>query len=198
VYARRACPERVHGSRWLLVGYGGIAGFFALEALTRASGPSSSLDASEEDRGTTRLVAASSALAALLTPAVQRIPAPELPGRYAVAGLSLQGVGLGLRAWSMQTLGRSYSRTLRTEEGQRVIDTGPYRYVRHPGYAGSLLIWLGFALTSRRLPVLVFVGTLMGSAYRRRIAGEEDLLRRALPSYDEYRTRTKKLIPLVW
>jgi protein-S-isoprenylcysteine O-methyltransferase len=169
-----------------------------LEALTRQSGPSSSLDASEEDRGTTRVVAASSALAALLTPVVQRIPAPDLPRRYAGAGLSLQALGLGLRAWSMHTLGRSYSRTLRTEDGQRVIDAGPYRYVRHPGYAGSLSIWLGFALTSRRLPVLLFVGALMGSAYRRRIAGEEDLLRRALPSYDHYSTRTKKLIPFVW
>jgi protein-S-isoprenylcysteine O-methyltransferase Ste14 len=44
----------------------------------------------------------------------------------------------------MRTLGRAYSRTLRTER-ERVVEAGPYRHVRHPGYLGSNLIWLGFA-----------------------------------------------------
>lgn len=98
----------------------------------------------------------------------------------------------------MRTLGPSYTRTLRTEDTQHVIDDGPYAFVRHPGYAGSLLIWTGFALTSRSLPVLIAVGALLGTAYQRRIAAEEALLRRDLPGYAAYCKRTKKLIPLVW
>jgi len=112
--------------------------------------------------------------------------------------LALQAVGLGVRVWAMRTLGRSYSRTLRTEAGQRVVDTGPYRLVRHPGYLGSLLIWTGFALTSASLPVVTLVGASIGTAYRRRMAAEERLLRREVPQYADYCARTKKLIPLVW
>ncbi len=98
----------------------------------------------------------------------------------------------------MRTLGRSYTRTLRTEDAQDVVDTGPYALVRHPGYAGSLLIWTGFALASRSVPVVVAVAALLGTAYQRRIAAEEELLRRELPAYASYCERTKKLIPLLW
>jgi protein-S-isoprenylcysteine O-methyltransferase Ste14 len=98
----------------------------------------------------------------------------------------------------MRTLGSSYSRTLRVEEAQSVVERGPYRLVRHPGYAGSLLIWTGLALTSRSLPVVAVVGGLLGVAYHRRVAAEEALLRRAFPGYIEYSRRTRRLIPFVW
>jgi protein-S-isoprenylcysteine O-methyltransferase len=70
--------------------------------------------------------------------------------------------------------------------------------VRHPGYTGSLLIWTGFALTSRSLPVPVFVGAMLAPAYQQRIRAEEDLLHRELPDYGAYAARTKRLIPFVW
>jgi protein-S-isoprenylcysteine O-methyltransferase Ste14 len=98
----------------------------------------------------------------------------------------------------MRTLGRSYTRTLRAEGAQQVVDAGPYALVRHPGYAGSLLIWTGFALTSGSAPVLLAVAALLGTAYQRRIVVEEALLRRELPEYASYCERTKKLIPLLW
>ena len=98
----------------------------------------------------------------------------------------------------MRTLGSSYSRTLRAEEEQQVVDSGPNRLIRHPGYLGSLLTWSGFGLTSGSLPVVATVGGLLGCAYRHRIAAEEDLLCRDLPGYLEYSGRTKKLIPLIW
>jgi len=67
-----------------------------------------------------------------------------------------------------------------------------------PGYAGSLLVWTGFALTSRSVPVVVAVGALLGTAYQQRIVTEEAMLRRELPANKAYRARTKRLIPLVW
>jgi protein-S-isoprenylcysteine O-methyltransferase Ste14 len=63
--------------------------------------------------------------------------------------------------------------------------------------AGFLLVWTGFALTSRSSPVVVAVDALLGTAYQRRIGAEEAMLRRELRGYDAYRERTKKLIPLV-
>jgi protein-S-isoprenylcysteine O-methyltransferase Ste14 len=112
--------------------------------------------------------------------------------------LVLQATGLGLRIWSMRTLGASYSRTLRTQDEQPVVDNGPYGLIRHPGYLGSLLTWTGFGLTSRSLPVVVTVSGLLGRAYRHRIAAEEDLLRRGLAGYIDYSRRTKKLVPFIW
>jgi protein-S-isoprenylcysteine O-methyltransferase Ste14 len=116
----------------------------------------------------------------------------------APAGVLLQVAGLGVRAWSMRALGASYSRTLRSDDGHAVVDGGPYRWVRHPGYSGSLLTWTGFALTSRSVPGVVLVAEHCGEAYRRRIAAEEDLLRRDLPGYLAYSERTKKLVPFLW
>ena len=58
--------------------------------------------------------------------------------------------------------------------------------VRHPGYAGSLLTWTDFALTSGSLPVVAVVSASLGYAYRRRIAVEEQLLRREVSPYVAY------------
>jgi protein-S-isoprenylcysteine O-methyltransferase Ste14 len=185
------------GKGWFLAGYAGVAGFFALEAATRERGSASSLDASVDDQGTTRRIVAAYAVAVCAAPLLRRLPLPPLPRAAESAGVAFEAIGLGVRAWSMHTLGPSYSRTLRVEEEQQVIDTGPYRLVRHPGYSGSLLIWTGFALSSRSLPVVAAVGALLGPAYRRRIAAEEQLLRRDLPSYPAYCDRTKQLIPFV-
>ena len=175
-----------------------MAGFFALETATRRRGRASSLEASNEDRGTTRMILGAYAAAALLAPLLRRAPAPRLPRGAGPAGIAVEAAGLGLRAWSMLTLGDSYTRTLRAETDQTVIDSGPYRLVRHPGYAGSLLMWTGFALTSRSVPVIAAVGALLGTAYRRRIDAEEALLSRELPGYAAYCGRTRRLIPFVW
>jgi protein-S-isoprenylcysteine O-methyltransferase Ste14 len=105
---------------------------------------------------------------------------------------------LALRARSMLTLGAHYSRTLRTEADQHVVEGGPYPLIRHPGYTGSLLTWTGFALSSRSQPVVALVALLLGRAYRQRIVAEEQLLNRELPGYAEYTGRTKRLISLVW
>jgi len=152
----------------------------------------------KDDDGTTKLIVTAYALAALLPQLLRRARTPQLPLRTAAAGLVVQAGGIALRAWSMHVLGRYYSRTLRTEDRHLVVEAGPYRWVRHPGYAGSLLTWTGFALTSRSLPVVALVGGLMGRAYQRRIRAEETLLRRDLNGYASYSGRTRKLIPFIW
>ena len=197
---RAAPPDR--GRRrelgWLAAGYAGIAGFIALEGAARERGGGSSLDASAEDQGTTRLIVAAYGLAVGLPPLLRCPRLRRLPSPAAGLGLAVERAGLAIRFWSMRTLGASYSRTLRTTDAQPVVDRGPYGWVRHPGYLGSLLTWTGFALTSQSLPTVVSIGGLLAWAYRRRIAAEEELLTRDLPGYLEYSRRTKKLIPFVW
>jgi protein-S-isoprenylcysteine O-methyltransferase Ste14 len=191
-------PSRREGIGWFIAGYAGVAGFLLLEASTRERGAASSLAASRDDRGSTRMIVAAYATAAVVAPAVRMLRRPQLPRATAPLGLSLEIAGLGLRAWSMRILGSSYSRTLRVQGAQQVVDRGPYRFVRHPGYAGSLMIWTGFALTSRSFAVVEVVGALLSIAYHRRVGAEEALLRRDLPGYVAYSKRTKRLIPFVW
>ena len=130
-------PRRRRGrgdARWLLAGYVGLAGFFALEGVLREPGSASSLKASDDDRGTTRMIAIAYGLAVDIPLLARWFSMRPLAPAVAPAGLLVQATGLTVRAWSMQALGRSYSRTLRTEDdGQVVIDTGLYRFVRHPG-----------------------------------------------------------------
>jgi protein-S-isoprenylcysteine O-methyltransferase Ste14 len=166
--------------------------------MARQRGTAASLTASGDDQGTTRDIVTASVIAVVAAPVLRRGPVRSLPRAAAPAGLVLQAMGLGLRIWSMRTLGASYSRTLRTAGEQGVVTDGPYRLIRHPGYAGSLLTWTGFALTSGSLPVVATVSGLLGRAYKRRIAAEETLLRRDLPGYVAYSGRTKRLVPFVW
>ena len=189
---------RPDGGRWLLAGYAGLAGFFVLEATVRERGSAASLHASDDDRGTTRDIVRAFVLGAALPLVLRRLPLPRLPRWTAPLGLAMEASGLGVRIWSMRTLGAAYSRTLRTGEEQRVVEDGPYRLVRHPGYLGTLLTWTGFGCTSRSLPVVAVVGGLFGRAYGRRIAAEERLLVRDLPGYASYRRRTRRLVPFVW
>jgi hypothetical protein len=89
---------------WFLAGYAGIAGFLALEALTRQPGEAASLQTSADDQGTTRLIVIAYGLAAELPLVLRRVPAPELPPAAAPIGLAVQAAGLGLRAcWAGPT-----------------------------------------------------------------------------------------------
>ena len=90
------------------------------------------------------------------------------------------------------------SRTVQVMEGQKVISTGPYRFVRHPMYFGAMLMLLftPFALGSWwALPGFLLVGVLIVL----RLLNEEKVLGKELPGYSEYCQRTRyRLIPLVW
>ena len=184
--------------RSFVAGYLGLAGFLGLEAAIRQPGGASSLEASRDDRGTTLTILSAYALAATLAPLARRLPGPRLPAGAGRLGLGLEASGLLLRAWSMRTLGRAYTRTLRTEDRQQVVDAGPYALVRHPGYLGSVATWIGFAIASRSALVVAGVGALLGRAYGQRIDAEEALLRRDLPGYRAYAERTWRLVPGVW
>ena len=193
-------PNKVssNGNGWLLAGYAGAAGFFVQELFLRQPGVASSLKSSHDDNGTTRLLLTSAGLGYGLPLVLRRLPLPMMPSVAAATGLIIEAGGLALRVWSMRTLGSFYTRTLRTTQEQHLVNTGPYRMIRHPGYTGALMLWVGLALASRSMPTTVLVPALMGRAYHRRITAEENLLLRDLPEYRDYSRRTKKLIPLIW
>jgi protein-S-isoprenylcysteine O-methyltransferase Ste14 len=116
-----------------------------------------------------------------------------------VAGLVLIVAGIGLRAWSIITLGRFFQYQIRVQPGHRVVTAGPYRYVRHPSYTGIALALLGVALACGDvlglIPVVVFGGT--GLAVR--IRAEERQLAGALGAeYRQFAAERKRLVPGLW
>src|SRR6185312_7283182 len=61
-------------------------------------------------------------------------------------GIALMLSGLAFRWYSIRVLGKFFTRDVATRPGQYVVDTGPYRRIRHPSYSGSLLMLLGTGL----------------------------------------------------
>jgi len=84
------------------------------------------------------------------------------------------------------------------ERGQRVIDTGPYAFVRHPMYAAALLYLIGIPLLLGSWYGL-FVVPLFVVGLAPRAVSEERLLKRGLPGYADYMKRVRyRLIPGLW
>jgi protein-S-isoprenylcysteine O-methyltransferase Ste14 len=85
------------------------------------------------------------------------------------------------------------------QAGHRLVQSGPYRLVRHPGYTGFLLMALGMAVGYSSWIALAAIPLLLlpGLAYRMRV--EERLLAEEFrDDYWAYTRRAKKLIPWIW
>jgi len=108
----------------------------------------------------------------------------------------LTAVGLGFCWWARIHLGPLWSSAAARKEGHRVIDTGPYRIVRHPIYSGLLLALLAMAFAKGTPAALgLFAFSFLGFWLKARL--EERFLRAQLSAdYDAYCRRTPMLLPL--
>ena len=122
-----------------------------------------------------------------------------LPHWLFYPGLALWILGLGITTWAYRTLGRFFSLTIRIQNGHRVIDKGPYGLIRHPGYAGVFLAFLGLGLAVQSWVSLLvfFLATISALTYRVHV--EEGFMIAELgDDYVEYMKKTKRLIPFIW
>ena len=114
-------------------------------------------------------------------------------------GLAAMAAGIGLRLWSIITLGRFFQYRIRIQSGHRVVTGGPYRYVRHPSYAGIALVLTGIALATGDVLSLAAVLILGGTGLWVRIRAEERQLADALGAeYERFAATHKRLVPGVW
>jgi protein-S-isoprenylcysteine O-methyltransferase len=114
-------------------------------------------------------------------------------------GCTVFGLGLALRWYSIVYLGRYFTVNIAIHSSHEVIDTGPYRRIRHPSYAGALLAFLGLGLTLGNWVSLALVTLPIFWAFKRRIRKEERALANALGTpYTRYMWRTKRLLPFVY
>jgi protein-S-isoprenylcysteine O-methyltransferase Ste14 len=90
------------------------------------------------------------------------------------------------------------SRTIRVEEGQKVVDTGLYSLVRHPMYMATVLLFLMIPIILGSWVALGVFAVYPGIIIVR-LKDEEELLTRELPGYEAYRNKVKyRLIPFIW
>ena len=187
-----------------VVSYLLIGSFLVLQRVLRRGERARSLRPNPEDKGTTRLLGLAfglSILALLLAPLLNSFEAAHLDLGFPVGwvGVALMFSGLALRWWANAVLGRFYTSTLRLAQDQQIVKEGPYRLVRHPGYAGVLVLWLGAGLASQNWLVAGIIVILMSAAYVYRIRSEESMLLTAFgEKYRSYMQSSWRLVPWVF
>ena len=110
------------------------------------------------------------------------------------AGLVLIACGLAIHWWARLHLGRFYVEDVRFQEGQYLVNTGPYSRVRHPVFTSFLLISVGLLCVNPALTTLAMVFYVVvdfSSAARK----EEALLSEKLPEYSDYVKQTGRFFP---
>jgi protein-S-isoprenylcysteine O-methyltransferase Ste14 len=116
----------------------------------------------------------------------------------AVAALVLMA-STSLFLWAQQTnkFFSSFAR-IQTDRGHQVVNSGPYQYVRHPGYIGLIFGSLALPLLLGSLPALL-VGGIIGILYILRTELEDRMLCAELNGYRDYAAKVRyKLIPYLW
>lgn len=165
-------------------------------AIIKRAGPDA---AQVEDRGSMRLLWLTIVAAVVLAIVFRWFSAgwlsiPPLLGQ--VLAITCLACGLAIRWTSIFALGRLFTVDVAVQQGHTVVQSGMYKYIRHPSYAGLLLTFVGLGLYFANwlsLAVLILPITL---AVANRIAKEESVLRAALGNpYADYCARTKRIIP---
>jgi protein-S-isoprenylcysteine O-methyltransferase Ste14 len=125
--------------------------------------------------------------------------ARDLSVAWHVAGAVVLAVGLGLSAWAM--IANAYFSTavrIQTDRGQTVCRTGPYRFVRHPGYVGFILQSLGTPVLLGSLWALI-PGITAAALMIIRTSFEDRTLQAELPGYRDYVQEVRyRLVPGIW
>ena len=114
-------------------------------------------------------------------------------------GLLLAAAGFWFVAWAMlENAFFSSAVRLQSDRAQTLVTSGPYRFVRHPGYAGGFLFMLGSGLSLGSWWALLPAVLILALILRRTIL-EDAMLRRGLAGYSDYaRAVPFRLIPSLW
>ncbi len=131
-------------------------------------------------------------LSALWLPSFWRVP-----NAAHFVGISIFLIGVCYRVWAIRTLGRFYSHRVRTAAQHRIVVTGPYRFTRHPAYAGMLIANAGICLYFINWVTLcVFLFMLVPAILLRIVIEERTLFE--IEGYAEFAKKRKRLFPAVW
>jgi protein-S-isoprenylcysteine O-methyltransferase Ste14 len=122
-----------------------------------------------------------------------------VPTAGIVAGLAIVAIGFGLLTWSM-LVNSFFSSAVRIQEdrGQKVISSGPYAIVRHPGYLGGVLAIFASALALNSL-LAIIPAVIVVAVFVNRTMIEDRMLQGELAGYSDYAAKVRyRLIPGIW
>ena len=130
----------------------------------------------------------------MVSSAIDVVPADSIS---ATLGVILTAGGIALAIWARVHLGRNWSAEPTLKESHHLVTTGPYRFIRHPIYAGELLAIIGSALVGGVIWIVVFFVLIALVSYR--IHKEERMLSEEFPEgYRTYAKNTRRFIPFVF
>ncbi|GAB3760324.1 methyltransferase family protein [Spirosoma pomorum] len=177
-----------------------IVAYFVIDVLLRNKGSVASFSTTKADKHSTLLLLSAFACIVIVAEILSYVNV----GQFSIPWLSwlalvLTASGLILRVVSMRQLRTGYTRTLKVDAGQSLMTTGLYGVIRHPGYLGSLLVWLFFGLAIGNYLVFTLALLLMPLVYAYRIRLEEQMLADEFgQQYVAYKRKSWRLIPLIW
>jgi protein-S-isoprenylcysteine O-methyltransferase len=116
-----------------------------------------------------------------------------------VCGFCIYVLGFILRFYSIFYLGRFFTTNVTIAADHHIVDSGPYRFIRHPSYTGIFMLYLGICLCIGNWATTLIMIVPIFCAFLYRMKVEETALREALGEpYANYMRRTKRLIPMVY
>lgn len=133
----------------------------------------------------------------LIVPVFEYSLFPRSSFAVTTAGTLLAVSGTILRTWGIWTLGKYFSVHIEIKDNHELIETGPYRFIRHPAYAGNLLQAVGIPLILDAYYSLSISAVLI-FLFLYRLKLEEEVLIRDVRGYRDYVKRTYRLIPKLW
>jgi protein-S-isoprenylcysteine O-methyltransferase Ste14 len=114
-------------------------------------------------------------------------------------GMALIVIGLMIRIHSILTLKQYFTYSVAKVENHKIIETGLYKFIRHPGYLGQLIIFIGISTSISNwlsIPVMMIPVTL-GYLYRIKVE-EKFMIEQLGEDYLNYQERTKRIIPILY
>ena len=114
-------------------------------------------------------------------------------------GMVLVVIGFTIRMYSILTLSQYFTYSVAKVENHKIISTGPYKFIRHPGYLGQCIIFMGISISiSNWLSILLMmIPVTLGYLYRIKVE-EKFMTDQFGDAYKDYQDRTKRIIPLLY
>jgi protein-S-isoprenylcysteine O-methyltransferase Ste14 len=114
-------------------------------------------------------------------------------------GMVLVVIGFIIRIHSILTLNQYFTYSVAKVENHKLIETGLYKFIRHPGYLGQLIIFVGISTSISNWLSILLMMIPISLVYLHRINVEESFMLEQLgEDYLNYQERTKRLIPLIY
>jgi protein-S-isoprenylcysteine O-methyltransferase Ste14 len=149
-----------------------------------------------KDNGSYKIVVSATYIALAIVFVLRSHEIGIFSGSLQYIGFILLLVGIMLRELSIYFLGKNFTTRVQVREESKLVTKGPYKYIRHPAYTGTLLTFGGISLAIGTWLGLIIALVIKWIAIEYRVRVEEEALKTAFGSeYEEYMQKTWKLFP---